>query len=106
MLILDGEKLNQYLCKFTCHVLCAVEDKLWSLTQSIEQDGDEIDCSLEEDPLACQVVIVNIDELNEFLEDLAALLENCHPKRLNVGPESWYNGLETLKEADDHMLFS
>lgn len=88
MLILDGEKLDQNLCKFTCHVLCAIENKLRSLSQSIEQDRDEIDGSLEEDPLACQVVIVNIDKLDKFLEDLAALLENCHPKRLNVGPES------------------
>jgi hypothetical protein len=61
MLILDCEQLNQYQSKFTCHVLCAVEDKLRSLSQSIEQDGDEIYCSLEENPLACKVVIVNID---------------------------------------------
>jgi hypothetical protein len=61
MLVLDGKKLNQYLCKFTSHVLCAVKDKLRSLSQSVEQDRDEIYCSLEEDSLACQVVIVNID---------------------------------------------
>ena len=61
MLILYGEKLNQYQCKFTCHVLCAVEDKLRSLSQRIEQDGDEIYGPLEENALACQVVIVDID---------------------------------------------
>ena len=61
MLILDGEKLNQYQCEFTCHVLCSVKDKLRSLSQSIKQDGDEIYGSLEENALACQVVIINID---------------------------------------------